>query len=133
MDVVKDAHTAIFSGQMGCGKTHLMLNLIESEYKGHFEYIIVICPTIKVINNTYLTRSWIRSDTGVFLIEPGDKLFEWIRVLSGLLSGYTTLFILDDVIADESLDSQGRLYLDLSYLWKTLRPLSLDVNPVVKI
>ena len=47
------------------------------------------------------------------------------RVLSGLLSGYTTLFILDDVIADESLDKHQAILLDLAisedirdhYLW----------------
>ena len=40
MDVVKDAHTAIFSGQTKCGKTHLVLNLLESEYIDHFNYIV---------------------------------------------------------------------------------------------
>ena len=125
MNLLKDAHTSIFSGQTKCGKTHLVLNLLESEYRHHFEYIAVICPTLRW-NKTYLTRSWIRSDPGIFLIEPGDKLFEWIGVLSmELLSGYTTLFILDDVIADESLDKRRQSLLDLAisgrhrdhYLW----------------
>ena len=124
MDIVKDAHTAIFSGQTGCRKTHLILNLLEAEYRGHFDYIIIICPTFR-FNKTYLNRLWIRSDPRIFLIEPGDKLFEWIRLLSELLSGYTTLFILDDVIADESLDKRRQSLLDLAisgrhkdhYLW----------------
>ena len=30
---VKDAATSIFSGQTGCGKTHLVLNLLESSTK----------------------------------------------------------------------------------------------------
>ena len=102
---VKDAHTAIFSGQTGCGKTHLVLNLLESEYRHHFDYIAVICPTLR-LNKTYLTRLWITSDPSIFLIEPGDKLFEWIGVLLELLSGYTTLFIIDNVIADKSLDKR---------------------------
>ena len=43
MDVVKDVHTAIFSGQTKCGKTHLVvLNLLESSTIDHFEYITVI-------------------------------------------------------------------------------------------
>ena len=33
MDVVKDAHTAIFSGQTKREKTHLVLDLLESEYR----------------------------------------------------------------------------------------------------
>ena len=75
MDVIKESHNAIFSGQTGCGKMHLMLNLVESEYKGHFEYIVIICPILRW-NKTYLSRSWIHHDKGVFLIKPGDKLFE---------------------------------------------------------
>ena len=58
---VKDAATSIFSGYTGCGKTHLVLDLLESEYKGHFDYIAVIFLTSRS-NKTYLARSWIRSD-----------------------------------------------------------------------
>ena len=124
MNILKDAHTAIFSGQTGCGKTHFILNLLESDYRYHFEYIIVICPTLRW-NKTYINRFWIQHDNCVFLIEPGDKLFEWIRFLSELFSGYTTLFILDDIIANESLDKRRQSLLDLAisgrhkdhYLW----------------
>ena len=72
MDLVKDSHKAIFSGQTKCGKTHLLLNLLESEYKHHFDYIIIICHTIG-INKTYLERPWICKDNCVFLIKPGYK------------------------------------------------------------
>ena len=109
---VKEAHTALFSGQAGCGKTHLILNLLESEYKDHFEYIVIIYPTL-LWNRTYLTRSFIRVP-GVFLIEPGDKLFELIEMLLRLFSGHTTLFIVDDVIADESLEKHRQSLLDLA-------------------
>ena len=109
---VKGEHTVIFSGQTGCGKTHLVLNLLESEYKDHFDYIVIICMTLWW-NRTYLTRSFIH-DPGVFLIEPGDKLFEWIKMLSQLFLGHTTLFIKDNVIANESLYKRRQSLLDLS-------------------
>ena len=32
---IKKPHTGIFTGPMGCGKTHLVINLIENEYKKH--------------------------------------------------------------------------------------------------
>ena len=54
MDLVKDSHTAIFSGQTKCRKTHLLLNLLESEYKGHFEYIADHLSYPIWINKTYL-------------------------------------------------------------------------------
>ena len=33
--------------ETGCAKTHLVLELIEKEYKKHFDYIIIICPTLR--------------------------------------------------------------------------------------
>ena len=37
---------AIFTGQTGCRKTHLVLEWIEKEYKKYFDYIISICLTL---------------------------------------------------------------------------------------
>ena len=48
MNFLKEAHTAIFLGQTGCGKTHLVLNLVEYEYRGHFNYIAVHLSDITV-------------------------------------------------------------------------------------
>ena len=78
---IKKPHTAMFIGQTGCGKTHLVLNLIENEYKKHFDYIIIICPTLRD-NATYLSRNWVKNGDKVWLIEPGDRLYEWIQNLS---------------------------------------------------
>ena len=44
---IKKPHTAIFTSPTGCGKTHLVLDLIEKENKKHFDYIIIICPTLR--------------------------------------------------------------------------------------
>ena len=83
---VFEPHTAIFSGLTGSGKIHRMLDLLENEYKDHFDYIVILCPTLR-INETYLTRCWVRKDKRVFLVEPGDKLLEWINLLSTWFSG----------------------------------------------
>ena len=44
---IKDPHTAIFTGQTGCGNTRLVLDLIENQYNKHFDYIIIICPVLR--------------------------------------------------------------------------------------
>ena len=75
---VFDPPTAIFSGLTGCGKTHRMLDLLENEYKGHFEYIVILWPTLRY-NKTYPATSWIKEDDRVFLVEPGGKLLEWLN------------------------------------------------------
>ena len=64
MDYIKEPHTMIFTGQTKCGKTHLVLDLIEKEYNKHFDYITFICPTLRV-NKTYHARWWIKNDDNV--------------------------------------------------------------------
>ena len=44
---MKEPHTALFVAPTGVGKTHLALDLLESEYRDHFNFIIIICSTLK--------------------------------------------------------------------------------------
>ena len=110
---VKEPHTAIFSGPTSCGKTQRVLNLVETEYKHHFDNIVIVCPTLRW-NKTYLNRSWIWKDDYVFPLEAKGNLFEIIEKLSSLLSGEETLFIVDDMIADEALDKRRNPLLELA-------------------
>ena len=113
MDVVKESCTTLFSGPTNCGKTQLVLDLIENKYRNHFDNIIILCPTLRW-NKTYLTRRWLWSDNYVFLIEPYDKLFEWIKKLSTFFVGEETLFIIDDIISDKTLDKKRQSMLELA-------------------
>ena len=58
---IKKTHTSIFFGQTGCGKTHLVLELIEKEYNQHFDYIIIICPILRK-NSTNHAKEWMKND-----------------------------------------------------------------------
>ena len=40
-------HTAFFVAPTRVEKNHLALNLLESEYFSHFDFIIIICPMLK--------------------------------------------------------------------------------------
>ena len=42
----------IIVGMTGCGKTYYLLNMLENEYNGYFDYISLICPTYNY-NKTY--------------------------------------------------------------------------------
>jgi len=113
MTYVKYPHTATFSGPTSCGKTQRMLDLIEQEYKRHFDNIVILCPTLRW-NKTYLDRPWIFSDDYVFLEVPNGNLFQVIEKLSKMLSEEETLFIVDDVIANETLDKKRQPLLNLA-------------------
>ena len=123
-DYIKDPHATIFIGQTGCGKTHLILDLIEKEYDKMFDYIIIICPTLRW-NKTYHSKDWIKNDDKVWLIERKDRLYQWIEKLSQLFARSETLFIIDDIIANEGLDKRRQSLLELAissrhrshYLW----------------
>ena len=109
---MKEPHTALFIAPAGVGKTHLALNLLQSEYRHHFDFIIIICPTL-AHNETYRSRGWAWTDPEVIPIEPGNQLYCWIEKIGKLLTGSKTLFLIDD-IADEALDERRQLLLELA-------------------
>ena len=48
-------------------------------------------------------------------MEPGDSPGNhWIKKLSNLLTGHKTLFLIDDIIVDETLDKQRQPLLGLA-------------------
>ena len=102
---MKEPHTALSIAPTGVGKTHLAFNLLESEYKNHFNFIIIICPTLKH-NETYRSRKWVWTDPEVILIEPGNQLYYWIERIGKLLTGAKALFLINDIIANETLDKR---------------------------
>ena len=99
---MKEPHTALFVAPTGVRKTHLAWDLLESEYFNHFNFIIIICPTLKH-NETYRSRNWIWTDSYIVLIEPGNHLYDWIQKIGKQFTGFKTLFLIDDIIADENL------------------------------
>ena len=57
----------MFVGVTACGKTEFLLRILETEYKNHFEFIIILCPII-LDNKTYLSGKWILDDKNVFIV-----------------------------------------------------------------
>ena len=108
-----EPHTALFVAPAGVGKTHSALDLLESEYFNHFDFIIIICPTLKH-NETYRSRGWVWTDPEVIPIELGNNLYYLIEKISDLLAGSKTLFLIDDIIADENLNKRRQLLLELA-------------------
>ena len=55
MNFPKFPHCAMFVGATNVGKTEYLLRILETEYKNHFEFIIIMCPTIlEIIRHIFL-------------------------------------------------------------------------------
>ena len=109
----KEPHTALFVAPTGVGKTRLALSLLENEYRNHFDFIVIICPTL-AHNETYKSRGWVWNDPEVILIEPSNQLYYWIEKINNLLAGSKTLFLIDDIISDDTLDKRRQPLLELA-------------------
>ena len=79
------------------------MSLLENEYRNHFDFIAIICPTL-THNETYNSRGWVWNDPDVLPIELDNRLYYLIEKISNLLAGSKTLFLIDDIIVDEALN-----------------------------
>ena len=112
MNLPKFPHSAMFVGVTACGKTEFLLKLLETVYKNHFEFIVILCPTI-LDNKTYLSRKWIFDNKNMCDVE--GKLNEWIRLFKSALKGYQTLFIIDDCSAEGEINKNARCSIRISF------------------
>ena len=110
---MKEPHTALFIAPTGVGKTHLALSLLENKYRNHFDFIVITCPTLRY-NSTYKSRGWVWNDPDVIPIEMNNNLYYLIEKISNLLAGSATLFLIDDIIANEALDKHHQPLLELA-------------------
>ena len=61
----------------------------------------------------YNSRSWVWNDPDVIPIEPGNQLYYLIEKIGDLLAGDKTLFLIDDMVADEALNKCHQPLLEL--------------------
>ena len=68
---IKDPYTAIFTGPTGCGKSHLVFDLLK---KGTADILTasLLPAQLSRWNKPYYAKAWIRHDDKVWLI---DKLY----------------------------------------------------------
>ena len=73
MLTMQEPHTVLFVPSTEIGKTHLTLDLLEKEYFNHFDFIIIICTTLRY-NSTYKSRKWFWTDPHIIQTEPSNHL-----------------------------------------------------------
>ena len=77
----------------------------------HFGYVVILCTTLQY-NGTYRSPKWCWTDPDKILIELSNRLNNWIEKLSNILSGFQTLFLINDIIANETLNKRRQLLLE---------------------
>ena len=85
---------------------------MKESHTALFDFIVIICLTLRY-NSTYKSRGWVWNDPHVILEEPGNQLYYLIEKHSKLLAGSKTLFLINNIIADEALDKRHQPLLEL--------------------
>ena len=116
MTFPKFPHSAMFVGATNVGKTEYLLRILETEYKSHFEFIAIMCPTILDNNKTCLSKKWIFDDKNVFIVcDVEEKLNEWIKLFRNGLKFHQTLLIVDDCSAEGEINKKRDALSELAF------------------
>jgi len=98
----------------GCGKTEFALDLLEGPYAGVFEHVVILCPTVKY-NQAYQDRSWVWLDDQVYVLNPGERLHDYLRALYQMFQGEPTLYVIDDMAASKQLTKKKDMLSELAF------------------
>ena len=87
-------------GMTCCRKTYYLLDMLEKEYFGHFDYIFLICPTY-YWNKTY--QEWIYKNSEKLYPLPCDQNYvdDFLKYIVDNFKGTNSLIILDDCAATQ--------------------------------
>ena len=115
MNLPKFPHSAIVVGAMNVGMTEYLFRMLETIYKNHFEFIVIMCPTI-LDNKTYLSKKWILDYKNVFIVcDVEGKLNEWLKLFKNTLKGCQTLFLIDDCSAEGEINKKRDALSELAF------------------
>ena len=95
----------IIVGMTACGKTHYLLEMLEKEYKNHFDYIFIVCPTLED-NKTYQNWKYLK-DFDVFKLPcHHNEVEEILRQIVTFAKNTNSLVILDDCAASKDVKNR---------------------------
>ena len=98
----------------GCGKTVFVLDLLEGPYCSLFRHIVLLCPTVRY-NEAYQKCPWIWSDPEVYVIDPAERLHDYLRAFYQVFQGEPTLYIIDDCSAIKALTKKKDMLSELAF------------------
>ena len=110
----------IIVGMTACGKTHYLLDMLEKEYKNHYDYIFIVCPTFKR-NKTYRNWKYIE-DPDIFALNcKHDMVENTLQTITELMVGdddettTNSLIILDDCAQSKDVKNRTSELVNLAF------------------
>ena len=104
----------IIVGMTACGKTHYLLEMLEEEYKNHFDYIFIVCATLKD-NKIYQDWKYLE-DPDVFTIAcDQNRVEETVREAKEFVKNTNSLIILDDCAASKDVKNRTSELVKLAF------------------
>ena len=95
----------IIIGTTSCGKTFYLLQLLETEYKNHFENIFLLCPTF-VHNKTYKEWKFVNDEDFIVIPCDQDDVEYYLKKVSNYAEGTNSLIILDDCASSQAVKNR---------------------------
>ena len=75
---------------------------------------MVLCPTIEH-NKIYKRCPWLWTDPEIYVLDPGERLHNYLRAFCLVFKGEPTLFIIDDCSATKGSDKEERHAVRLAF------------------
>ena len=100
MDLENIPFNALIVGPTNSGKTQFLVNQLCGQFKGKFDYIVLICPTF--VYNKTLYRFAERDSRLFVIICEQHQVEEWLKAVSLVFEGTNTLIVLDDCAASKN-------------------------------
>ena len=91
------------------------LDLLEGPYRGFFQHIVVLCPTVRH-NKTYQQCPRIWTDPEVYLLDPVERLHDYLQAFYHVFMGVPTMYIIDDCSASTALTKTKRHVVNACFL-----------------
>ena len=104
-ETVETPFNEIILGQTCCGKTFYLLQLLEKDYKNHFEKIFLICPTF-VHNKTLQEWKFVNDEDFIVIPCDQDEVEYYLRQVTHFAEGTNSLIILDDCACSQAVKNR---------------------------
>ena len=112
--MLKPPFHMLIVGMTACGKTHYLLEMLEENFKGKFDYVRFVCPTF-LENKTYSDWKFLK-DPDVFAIpcEHDDVEF-CLNIIKNFAKGTKSLIVLDDCASSQSVKNRTSELVKLAF------------------